>query len=252
MYVYGIEEYNANEYESMYCDKVIIFDLLRSTVYLTINGDKFSVESLAKCEEFANEKIKKDEDYLVEREKRFIEYWVSIHKEELLSNISIEKIIKYYSKKPETKLILRKNKTAVTGIYYARETLMAEYKEKKDRIMKYINLNYSPYERENVLNMYGIDNGPKGDDSIRFYVIGENKNGKKVSTHIDFNLNDTHIVEICCDDVETECIEELRYFCNRYFQLLRKHTLVKDILSLDMGESINYTNLGFVKKKKTF
>ena len=209
MFIYGIEEYSKNEYENMYCDRVIVFNLLRSIIYITIEGRNITVETNPKCDKFPNEIIKTYEDYMVKYEEDYIRYWANVHKEELTLNISVKNIIKYYSKRKDSSLYLLNEKLNIEHILYAENNTVRFYF---------------------FLNENGIKK------NVCIDVILNDSHILKCETIGTVTINNKHIYEI------------LKNFCNKYFDLLKQNTPISKIIELDMGETINYKPKYFTKE----
>lgn len=110
MWVYGIEEYNKKECESMNYDRIIMFNLLRSNVWVMIKDNNIYVSQEVHCNEFYSDIITQKEKEAAEYEKSSIEFWANKNKQLLIDNIPTRKIIRECTKNWDDTLIIRKEK----------------------------------------------------------------------------------------------------------------------------------------------
>ena len=94
--VYSINEYFNKEYNNIIYDRIIVFEMLRSTIYLMIKDNDIKMSQDIYCTKFYNETITELEKEAVIREKSQIDWWLFEHNDELIQNIPMDTIIKQY------------------------------------------------------------------------------------------------------------------------------------------------------------
>ena len=248
MNIYGIEEYTKKEYEKLMYDRVIVFTLLRSNVYVCIDDNMVTVTQQPHAIHYANEIIKEKEHEEIAAEKLKIKYWVSVHLEQLKKGISAIEIIKKNTLDYSNILTLNVKKPIILDIEYAREKLLKEIEEKKEETIDTLKkAAICSSEFEQYCNMLGMNKQPAGTETVRFYV---KLHDDIVSvTKVDINIDESHIVEVI-PGAGIEDYEPLKYFCSRYFELIKEHTPLEDIAALDNGNTITYAPSLF--KPKTY
>lgn len=247
MNIYGLEEYTKNEYSNLACQRVIAFTLLRSNVYVCIDDNMVTVTQQPHTIHYANEIIKEKEHEEIAAEKLKIKYWVSVHLEQLKKGISAIEIIKKNTLGYSDILTLNVKKPIILGIEYAREKLLKEIEEKKEETIDALKkAAICSSEFEQYCNMLGVNKQPAGTETVRFYV--KHSDIESV-TKVDINIDESRIVEVIPGAGLVD-YEPLKYFCSRYFELIKEHTPLEDIAALDNGNTITYAPSLF--KPKTY
>lgn len=260
MWVYGMIEYNNKEYKNMYCDRVIIFNLLRSNVWVIIEGNNIIVEQQVHCDKFYNEMITKDEKESAEREKSAIEFWTKIHKRQLVENIPAREIIEKYTKGFDDTLIIRKEKMIVSKIEYARDKVEKEYADRRKSISGFVAGWENEIHKDYVARLLGINEFARGDETIRFNIpvvkdgeyyepLGIGAEGKIVNSTIDIHIDSCGICQTN-GGLVFEDYNVIRYFCHKHFELLLKKIPISEIIKIDNGEIINYKRLSNLLVRK--
>lgn len=240
---YSINEYFNKEYNNIIYDRIIVFEMLRSTIYLMIKDNDIKISQDIYCTEFYNETITELEKEAVIREKSQINWWLFEHNDELIQNIPMDTIIKQYTKKYDD-TIKNLNRLHILNIEYIRKNVTEEYRIKRENYIKYGKEieELTGYTRNSYIqqaeNMY-----PPGENSIRFYING----GRKIDVH----LSNHHVLQIDGGTLEDNLTNEIEYFCNKNFELLIKSIPIKTILeNNNNSDYINNNDSGFTKRKK--
>lgn len=238
MNIYSIDEYTKEEFEKLMYDRVIVFTLLRSNVYVCIEDGKLSITQQPHLLGYATDSIKTHESEELRAEKGKIEYWARVHKDELVSGLESETIIKDNTIGYNDTLILNTKKPIIIGIEYARKRLLQEIKSKKEETIGMLkNARISSSEYDSYCAMFGVGKLPQGEETIRFYI--KLHNDEQATSKVDINIDDKGIVEVIPGSGLID-YEPLKYFCDKYFELIKAHAPLEDIAALDNGSIIDY------------
>lgn len=125
-----------------------------------------------------------------------------------------------------------------------------EYRERKQSILDFTSIFKDNYTRDYVERMLGINDFPRGEQTIRFHMqlvkdgeryvpLGIGIDGKRIESNVDIHIGSKSIEQLNGGTLWGED-EPIMYFCHKYFELLHKGTPINDILKLDNGEIIEY------------